>query len=105
MKAKTEPLKEQEKFPEGTKNETDLSTLPDPEFKKELKKILKELRKATDRNAGHCNQGLETKKRSQLKLQNSFAKTNTELKAKNSKLNNAEKQISDQEYRIMENTQ
>lgn len=66
MKAKTEPLKEQEKFPEGTKNETDLSTLPDPEFKKELIKILKELRKAIDRNA--LSQKLETYKEKPIKI-------------------------------------
>ena len=39
-------LKEQENFPERTNNETDLSSLLDPEFKKEIIKILKELRKS-----------------------------------------------------------
>ena len=68
-------------------------------------KILKELRKAIDRNADHCNKELETIKRSQLKFENSFAETKAELKAMNSKLNNAEQQISDLEDRIMEFTQ
>ena len=44
-------LKDQENFPEGTNNETDLFSLIDTEFKKEVMKILKELIKATARNA------------------------------------------------------
>ena len=36
-------LKEQEKSPERTNNETDLSSLPDPKFKREVIKTLKEL--------------------------------------------------------------
>ena len=43
-----------------------------------------------DRNADHCNKELEIIKRSQLKLENSFAKMKAELKAINSKLNNTE---------------
>ena len=83
-------LKEQEKSPERTTNETDLSSLPDPKFKKEVIKMLKELRKAINRNADHCNKELETVKRSQSKLDNSTAKMKTELKALNSKVNNTE---------------
>ena len=52
-------------------NETALSSLLDPKFKKEVIKILKELRKAIDRNTDHYNMELETIKRSQLKLENS----------------------------------
>ena len=83
-------LKEQEKSPERTTNETDLSSLPDPKFKKEVIKMLKELRKAINRNMYHYNKELETMKRSQSKLNNSIAEMNTELKVINSKLNNAE---------------
>ena len=53
-------------------------------------KILKELRKAIDRNGDYCNKELEIIKRSQLKLENSFSGTKAELKAINSKLDNAE---------------
>ena len=52
--------------------------------------MLKELRKAIDRNEDHCNKELETIKRSQSKLDNPIAEMKTELKAINSKLNNAE---------------
>ena len=45
----------QEKSPERTTNETDLSSLPDPKFKKEVIKMLKELRKIIYRNADPCN--------------------------------------------------
>ena len=38
-------VKEQEKYPETTKNEIELSSLLDPEFKKHVIKMLKELRR------------------------------------------------------------
>ena len=44
-------FKDQENSPEETNNETDLFTLIDPEFKKEVMKILKELGKPIDRSA------------------------------------------------------
>ena len=47
-------LKEQEKSTERKSNETDLFSLPDPEFKKEVLKMLKELRKTINRNADNC---------------------------------------------------
>ena len=60
------------------------------DFKKEIMKILKELRKAIDRNAEYCKKKLETIKRNQEKLENSFAETKAKLKAMKSRLNNAE---------------
>ena len=48
---------------------------------------------------------LENIRRSQEKLENSFAEIQTELKATMSRMNNAEEQISDMEDRIMEITQ
>ena len=48
---------------------------------------------------------LGTIKRSQQKLEDSFAETKPELKTINSKLRNAEEWISDLEDRIMEITQ
>ena len=68
-------------------------------------KNLKELRKAIDRNADYCKKELETIRRSQEKLENSFEETKAELKAMNSRMNNTEEQISDLEDRIMEITQ
>ena len=53
-------------------------------------KILKELRKAINRNAEYCKTELETIKRNQEKLENSFAETKAKLKAMKSRLNNAE---------------
>ena len=43
-------------------------------------KILKELRKAIDRNGDYYKKELETIKRSQLKLENLFAKKKSKLK-------------------------
>lgn len=48
-------------------------------------KLLKELRKAIDKNADYCKKELETVKGCQEKLENSFAEMKTELKAVNSK--------------------
>ena len=47
-----------------------------------------------------CNKVLETIKRTQSKLHNSIAKMKIQLKAKNSKINNAEERISDLNNRI-----
>ena len=62
---------------------------------------MKELRKAIDINADYCKKELETIKRNQVKLENSFAEMKAELKPRQSKLNNVEEQISDLEDRIM----
>ena len=63
-------LKEEENSPEGTNKETDLFHLTDTEFKKEVMKILKELRTAMDSNADCFKKELEMKTRSQEKLEN-----------------------------------
>ena len=97
--------KEQEESPEGPNNETDLTSLLDPEFKKETIKMLKELRKIIKRNADHSNKEIETMKMNQSKLDNSIAEIKTNLEAMNSRLNDVEKGISDLEDGIMEITQ
>ena len=58
-------LKEQEKSPERTNEEIELITLPEPEFKKSVNKMLTGLRKSINRNADHCNKELETIKMNQ----------------------------------------
>ena len=60
--------------------------LIDTRFKKEIMKILKELRRAIDRNAYYCKKKLDIIKRKQEKLENSFAKMKAELKAMNSRV-------------------
>ena len=52
---------EEQNSPERTNNETDLSSLLDLKFKKEVIKMLNELWKTIDRNADHCNKELKTK--------------------------------------------
>lgn len=51
-------LRDLENAPEGTNNETDLFNLIDTEFKKEVVKILKELRKTVNINADYCKKKL-----------------------------------------------
>ena len=67
-----------------------MKQVSDTEFKKEIMKIPRELRKAIERNAEYCKKELETIKRNPKKLENSFAETKAELKAMNSRMNNAE---------------
>ena len=98
-------LKDQEHSPERTNNEADLFNMIDTDFKQEIMKILKELRRTIDRNADYYKKELETIKRNQEKLENSFAEMKAELKAMNGRMNNVEERISDLEDTIMEITQ
>ena len=98
-------LKEQENSPKADNNETDLCSLTDIEFKREVLKILKELREDMNSNADSFREELENIRRSQEKLENSFAVMQTWLKTIKSRMNNAEEWICDVEDRIMEITQ
>ena len=93
-------LKEQNS-PEEANNETDLSSLIDTG----PVKMLKELRVNMNSNEDYFRKGLESIRRSQEKLENSFVEMQVELKALKSRMNNAEEQISDLEDRITEITQ
>ena len=62
----------EESSPEGANNETDLCSLTDTELKKEIMKILKELRADVNFNIDHFRKELETLKRGKEKLENSF---------------------------------
>lgn len=85
-------LKDQESYPEGTNNETDLCSLIDNKFKTQVTKTLEELRKSIDRNSGYCTKELETIT-CQENLENSFAETKAEQKKMNSRMNDAEKKV------------
>ena len=61
---------------------TDLCSLRDFEFKREIVKILKELRDDMNSDADTLRKKLENIKRSQEKLENSFAEIQNELRAK-----------------------
>ena len=96
---------QQENSPKTVNNETDLGSLTDLEFKREIVKILKELREDMNSNADTLRKELENIRRSQEKLEHSFAEMQTELGAVKTRMNNAEERISDMEDRIMEITQ
>uniref|UniRef100_A0A8D1DD83 L1 transposable element RRM domain-containing protein n=1 Tax=Sus scrofa TaxID=9823 RepID=A0A8D1DD83_PIG len=98
-------LKQQENSSKAVNNETDLCSLTDLEFKREIVKIQKELREDMNSNADSLRKELENTRRSQEKLENSFAEIQTELRAVKTKMNNAEELIRDVEDRIMEITQ
>ena len=61
-------IKEQEHSPERRDNEADLFSLKDTEFKKEIIKILKELRKAADKNADYCKKRTKNFKKEPRKI-------------------------------------
>ena len=91
-------LKEQDNYPERANKETDLCSLTDTEFKKEVMKILKELRETIHSNGYYLKRELKAIMRGQeIKL---FPETKPELKALNSRMNNAKEQICDLEDRI-----
>ena len=98
-------LKEQENSREAASNETDLCSLTDIEFKREVLKILKELGEDINSNADSFRKELENIRRGQEKLENSFAVIQTELRAVKTIRNNAKEQINDAEDRIIEITQ
>ena len=66
---------------------------------------MKGLRADMNSNADYFRKELENIRRSQEKLENSFAELQVELKTPKSRMNNAEERISDLEDRIMEITQ
>ena len=66
---------------------------------------MKELRADINSNADCFTKEIENIRRNQEKLENSFAETETELKALKSRMNNAKERISDLENKIMEITQ
>ena len=68
-------------------------------------KILKELRADRNSNADYFRKKLENIRRSQEKLENSFAEIQTELKAIKSRMNKEKEQISDMEDKLMGITQ
>ena len=86
-------LKQQENSPKAVNNETDLCSLTESEFKREIVKILKELREDKNSNADSFRKELENIRRSQEKLENSFAEIKTKLKAIKTIMNNAEEQM------------
>ena len=74
-------LNQQENSPKAVHNETELCRLTDLEFKREIVKILKELREDMNSNADSIRKELVNIRRSQDKLENSFAEIQTKLRA------------------------
>ena len=63
-------VKEQDNSPKAIINETDLCNLTDIEFKRDVMKILRELREDMNSNADSFRRELENIRRSQEKLEN-----------------------------------
>lgn len=83
-------LKGQENSPEGANKEADLCSLTDTEFKKGGNENTEGIKMNINSNTDYLKSELETIKRSPEKLENSLVETKAELKALNSRMNNAE---------------
>ena len=83
-------LKQQENSHKAVNNETDLCSLTEFEFKRERVKILKEWRQDMNSKADAFRMEIENIRKSQEKLENSFAEIQTELRAVTTRMNNAE---------------
>ena len=64
--------------------------MTDLEFEREIVKILKEIREDRNSNADTLRKKLENIRRSQEKLEHSFAEIQTELRAVKTRMNDAE---------------
>ena len=80
-------LKQQENSPKAVNNETDICSLIVIEYKREVLKILRKLRVNMNNTADSFRKELENIRRSQGKLENSFAEIQTEHKAIKSRMN------------------
>ena len=74
-------LKQQDNSSKPINSETDLCSLTDIEVKRESVKTRKGLREDMNSNADSFRKELENIRRSQEKIENSFAEKQTELKA------------------------
>ena len=97
-------LKAQGNSPKGMNNETDLWSLTDTKFKRDVLKIQKEITVDMNSKAVYFRKKLEIIRWNQDKIENSFAEIQAELKTMKSRMNKAEEWINDLEDRIMENT-
>ena len=65
-------LKQKENLPKAVNNETDLCSMTDLELKREVVKILKEVREDMNSNTDSLRKELENIRRSHEKLENSL---------------------------------
>ena len=98
-------MKEQEKNPDKTTNETEINNLPDKEFKALIIRMLIELRKRTDENSENFNRELENMKKNEPELKNTIPEMKNTLGGNKQQTGDTEECISDLEVRIMEVTQ
>ena len=98
-------MKEQEKLSEKELNETEISNLPDKEFKVMIIKMLTELWRRVDEHSENFNKELENRKKNPSELRNTITEVKNTLEGINSRLDDTEGQISDLEYRVLEITQ
>ena len=83
------------------KNETVLLSLPDIKFKKELYKLLTELKDFQQK----CWTRTRNHKQKPIKFEDQIANMKTRLNTRNGKINNAEEWVSGLENRITKPTQ
>ena len=101
-------MKEQDKTPEKQLNEVEIGNLPEKGFRITIVKMIQDIRKRMEAKIEKMqemfNKDLEELKYKQTEMNNTIIKMKTTLEGINSRITEAEEQISDLEDRMVEFT-
>ena len=95
-------MKEQSKNPPEQTNEEELGSLPEKEFRVLIVKLIQNLGNRMEKIQETFNKDLEELKSKQTLMNNTINKIKNSLEGINSRITEAEKQISDLEDKIVE---
>ena len=97
-------MKEQGKNPPDLTNEEEIGSLPDKEFRIMTVKMIQNLGNRIEKIQETFNKDLEALKSKQTMMNNTINETKNSLEGINSRITEAEEQISDLEDKIVETT-
>ena len=97
-------MKEQDKTPEKQLNEGEIGNLPEKEFRIMIVKMIQNLGNRMEKIQEMINKDLEELKSKQTMMNNTTNKIKNSLEGINSRITEAEEQISDLEGKIVEIT-
>ena len=100
----TEQMKEQDKNPPDQTNEEEIIILPEKEFRVMIVKMIQNLGNRMEKIQETSNKDLEELKRKQTMMDNTINEIKNSLEVINSRITEAEEQISDLEDKIVEIT-
>ena len=97
-------IKEQDKSSEKELTETEITNLPDKEYKVMDIRMLTELKRRIDEHSENFNKELENIKKNQAELKNTIMENKNSLEGINSRVDDTER-INKLDYRLQEVTQ